>query len=149
MAIADALLAHRTGLFRVMGEPDKRAIKRLRLTAKALGLEWPQHVTLEAYELALDHRDPKQAAFMLAIRRAGPPASYMPYVEGVRPWHSAMAATYAHATAPLRRLADRYVIQATLRWTTAGYYPNVTELLRLPEGWRARMSGAGRATCRG
>jgi exoribonuclease R len=26
-----------------------------------------------------------------------------------------MAATYAHATAPLRRLADRYVIEATLQ----------------------------------
>jgi len=32
----------------------------------------------------------------------------------VIPWHSAMAATYAHATAPLRRLADRYVIEAVL-----------------------------------
>ena len=30
------------------------------------------------------------------------------------PWHAAMAATYAHATAPLRRLADRYVLQAAL-----------------------------------
>jgi exoribonuclease R len=114
LAIADALLAYRTGLFRVMGEPDRRAIKRLRLTAKALGLDWPQEVALEAYERTLDHNDPKQAAFMLAIRRAGPPAGYMPYVEGVTPWHSAMAASYAHATAPLRRLADRYVVQATL-----------------------------------
>jgi exoribonuclease R len=117
LAIADALLAHRTGLFRVMDEPDQRAIKRLRLTAKALDLDWPQHMSLETYELTLDHDDPKQAAFMLAIRRAGPPAGYMPYVEGVRPWHSAMAASYAHATAPLRRLADRYVVQAA--WAVA------------------------------
>ena len=51
---------------------------------------------------------------MLAIRRAGQGASYVPYREGVVPWHSAMAATYAHATAPLRRLADRYVVMATL-----------------------------------
>jgi exoribonuclease R len=114
LAIADALLAHRTGLFRVMGEPANRAIKRLRLTAKALGLDWPRQVALEAYERTLDHHDPKQAAFMQAIRRAGPPAGYMRYVEGVKPWHSAMAASYAHATAPLRRLADRYVVQATL-----------------------------------
>lgn len=114
LAIADALLAHGTGLFRVMGEPDKRAIKRLRFTAKALGLDWPRHVSLDAYERMLDQSDPKQAAFMLAIRRAGPPAAYVPYAEGVLPWHSAMAATYAHATAPLRRLADRYVVQATL-----------------------------------
>jgi exoribonuclease R len=32
----------------------------------------------------------------------------------VRPWHAAVAATYAHATAPLRRLGDRYVIEAAL-----------------------------------
>lgn len=114
MAIANVLLANRTGLFRVMGEPDKRAIKRLRLTARAHGLDWPQHVTLEDYGRKLDPSDPKQAAFMLAIRRAGPPAAYAPFVEGRKPWHSAMAASYAHATAPLRRLADRYVVDATL-----------------------------------
>jgi exoribonuclease R len=51
---------------------------------------------------------------MLAIRRAGRGASYVPYQEGVVPWHAAMAATYAHATAPLRRLADRYVVRAAL-----------------------------------
>ena len=51
---------------------------------------------------------------MLAIRRAGQGASYVPFAEGQVPWHSAMAATYAHATAPLRRLADRYVIRAAL-----------------------------------
>jgi exoribonuclease R len=31
-----------------------------------------------------------------------------------KPWHSAMAATYAHATAPMRRLADRYVLELLL-----------------------------------
>ena len=51
---------------------------------------------------------------MLAIRRSGQRAEYAPYQDGVRPWHWAMAATYVHATAPLRRLADRYVNEATL-----------------------------------
>ena len=55
---------------------------------------------------ALDPQDPRQAAFMLAIRRSSPGASYAPYQDGVVPWHAAMAATYAHATAPLRRLVD-------------------------------------------
>ncbi len=40
--------------------------------------------------------------------------SYEPYAPGVTPWHAAMAATYTHATAPLRRLADRYVVEAAL-----------------------------------
>jgi exoribonuclease R len=66
------------------------------------------------FQKRLDPTDPRQAAMMLAIRRAGARAMYAPYREGVTPWHAAMAATYAHATAPLRRLADRYVVQATL-----------------------------------
>jgi exoribonuclease R len=115
LAIADALLAHRTGLFRVMPEPDDRAIWRLRHSAKALGLDWPKHEPLKQFEQSLDATDPRHAAFRAAVRRAGPSASYAPFQDGVTPWHSAMAATYAHATAPLRRLADRYVIEATLQ----------------------------------
>ena len=114
LAIADLLQAHRTGLFRVMAGPEKPAVKRLRFTARALGIDWPNGVDLDAFERKLDQHDPKQAALMLAIRRAGPGASYAPYREGIVPWHEAMAATYAHATAPLRRLADRYVVQAAL-----------------------------------
>ena len=97
-----------------MGEPDKRSIKRLRHSARALGLDWPKSMSLDQLERRLDPADPKDASFMLAIRRAGAPAGYMPYKDGVVPWHSAMAATYVHATAPLRRLADRYVVEATL-----------------------------------
>ncbi|RZF66449.1 RNB domain-containing ribonuclease [Sphingomonas populi] len=114
MAIADALAAHHTGLFRVMAAPDARAIARLRNTARAYHLDWPEAQSLDEYARTLDAADPQQAAFMLAIRRAGQGASYTPYRDGVKPWHAAMAATYAHATAPLRRLADRYVVEATL-----------------------------------
>lgn len=114
LAVADLLQAHRTGLFRVMAGPQPPAVKRLRLTARALGIEWGTGTPLEVFERTLDQHDPRQAALMLAIRRAGPGASYAPYKEGVVPWHAAMAATYAHATAPLRRLADRYVIRAAL-----------------------------------
>ena len=115
LAVADVLLEHRTGLFRVMAEPDERSAWRLRHTAKALGLVWPRHVTLKQFEDGLDSTDPRHAAFMTAVRRSGPGASYAAYQPGVVPWHSAMAATYAHATAPLRRLADRYVIEAALQ----------------------------------
>jgi VacB/RNase II family 3'-5' exoribonuclease len=114
LAVAGTLQVHRTGLFRVMPEPDARAVKRLRQTARAFGLVWPQMESLAQFELGLDPADPKQAAFMLAVRRASAPAGYVPYREGAPPWHAAMAATYAHATAPLRRLADRYVVMAAL-----------------------------------
>ena len=114
LAIADALQAHHTGLFRVMAGPDERAVKRLRFTARALGIDWPAGQPLTERERRLDPADPKQAAFMAAIRRAGEGAGYEPWRAGVVPWHAALQATYAHATAPLRRLADRYVVQAAL-----------------------------------
>jgi exoribonuclease R len=114
MAIADAMLAHHTGLFRVMSEPDDFKVQRLRNAAQALGQSWPATTSLRDYQRTLDPTDPQQAALMLEIRHASPGASYQPYKEGVVPWHEAMAATYAHATAPLRRLADRYVVRCAL-----------------------------------
>ena len=114
MAVADLLQAHRTGLFRVMAAPDSHAEARLRLTARAFGIAWPEAAPLAQFEKTLDPLDPRHAAFMLAVRRAGRGASYVPYRDGQTPWHAAMAATYAHATAPLRRLADRYVVRAAL-----------------------------------
>ncbi len=114
LAVADALQAAGTGLFRVMSEPSDFAVRRLRLTAQAFGLDWSDQMSLALFEKTLDPDDPRHAAFMLAVRRAGEGASYVPFRPDVTPWHAAMAATYAHATAPLRRLADRYVIRAAL-----------------------------------
>ncbi|MDP5280294.1 RNB domain-containing ribonuclease [Sphingomonas sp. DG1-23] len=125
MAIAEVLRAHATGLFRVMAEPDDHAVARLRQTAAAFGLHWPAMAPLAQFEARLDSRDPKQAAFMLAVRRAGQGASYQPFQPGIVPWHAAVAASYAHATAPLRRLADRYVIRATLAVANGRPVPGV------------------------
>ncbi len=114
LAVADALQAAHTGLFRVMAVPDASAETRLRRTAEAFHLDWPVALPLSAFEKTLRPTVPPQAAFMLAVRRAGRGASYVPWRAGEVPWHAAMAATYAHCTAPLRRLADRYVLQAVL-----------------------------------
>jgi exoribonuclease R len=53
----------------------------------------------------------------------------------VKPWHAPMAATYAHATAPLRRLADRYVIRAALAVANGQPVPPVVTdaFTRLPK----------------
>ena len=114
LAVADLLQAHGTGLFRVMAEPDDRAVNRLRHTARGLGLQWPAQASLADLERRLDPADPRQATFMLAVQRSSQGTGYVPYRKGERPWHAAVAATYAHATAPLRRLADRYVVRAAL-----------------------------------
>jgi exoribonuclease R len=135
LAVAQALLDHRTGLFRVMAGPDERAVERLRQTARAFALDWPAAVPLTTFEHGLDPADPRQAAFMLAVRRAGSGASYAPWREEVKPWHAAIAASYVHATAPLRRLADRYVIRAALAVCNGQQVPQaVTDAFeKLPE----------------
>ncbi|MFS2108388.1 RNB domain-containing ribonuclease [Sphingomonas sp. Sphisp140] len=135
LATAEVLQAHHTGLFRVMAEPDAAAVQRLRNTARALGIAWPVAEPLARFRDGLDAADPQQAALMLAIRRAGQGASYAPWSADAAPWHAAVAAPYVHATAPLRRLADRYVIRATLAIMTGQPVPDaVTEAFqRLPK----------------
>ncbi len=114
LAVADAMFHAGVGLFRVMDGPDDRAVRRLRHTALAFGLTWGQDESLDAFARRLDPNRPADAAFSMAVRRAGGGADYVAFKAGVKPWHAAMAATYAHATAPLRRLADRYVVQTAL-----------------------------------
>ena len=135
LAIAEALFAHHTGLFRVMAPPDGRAERRLRHSARAFALDWPAAAPLAQFERTLDPADPRHAAFMHAIRRAGAGASYAPFRHGERPWHAAVAAPYAHATAPLRRLADRYVVRAALAIANGETLPEAVSeaFARLPK----------------
>ncbi|MEO8175529.1 MAG: RNB domain-containing ribonuclease, partial [Sphingomicrobium sp.] len=79
LAIGQALCERGTGIFRIMPEPDDYAVRRLRQSAKALGVDWPKPMSLAERERGLDPNDPKQAAFMLAIRRTGAHASYAPF----------------------------------------------------------------------
>jgi exoribonuclease R len=103
-----------TGLFRVMPEVDERRHRLLKHSARAFGLEWNDGQSLEEFERSLARDDPRTSAFLIAVRRAAGGANYAPFDATERPWHSAVAATYAQATAPLRRLQDRYVIEAAL-----------------------------------
>ncbi|HWL44973.1 MAG TPA: RNB domain-containing ribonuclease [Ilumatobacter sp.] len=147
LAVADALYAAGTGLFRVMAEVDERGIRRLRSSARAFGLDWPKHQSLADFEQSLPRSDPRTSAFLLAVRRAGGGASYAPYAPGVRPWHAAVAATYAQATAPLRRLQDRYVIEATLAVANGRAVPDEVQAAfeRLPKAMARADQRAGRA----
>jgi exoribonuclease R len=84
LAVAQALLAHGTGLFRVMAGPDDKAVARLRQTALALALDWPAAMPLAQFEKTLDPAQPRQAAFMMAVRRAGNGAGYAPLSRACR-----------------------------------------------------------------
>lgn len=145
LAVAQLLQANQTGLFRVMAGPDDRAERRLRQTAKAFGLVWPPAAPLAQFEKLLSAADPRHAAFMLAVRRAGQGASYAAFDPANPPWHAAVAAPYAHATAPLRRLADRYVIEAALALANGRAVPDpvADAFARLPAAMARAQARTG------
>lgn len=110
MAIGSLFQDARTGLFRVMDEPEPRALESLRRAAHALGIAWGSHELLRDLQRRMDPENFSHQRFLLDARRAGGRARYALYDSHKPPWHSAIATTYAHATAPMRRLADRYVL---------------------------------------
>ncbi len=144
MAIGTMFKESGVGLFRVMSEPDPRAVERLRRTAHALGIPWTESETLRDLQKRLDTQNVTHQRFMLDARRAGGRAGYAVYQSGVVPWHSAIAATYAHATAPMRRLADRYVLDLAVLIANERAIPPtlLDQLTRLP---KVMEQGEGRA----
>jgi exoribonuclease R len=133
LAVAKRMLDAHVGLFRVMPEPQPAALRMLHHTAEALGVTWPKQMTLHELDRTLDPTNTRHAAFALAARRAGGGATYATYATfepDVVPWHAAVAATYAHATAPLRRLADRYVLDLVCLLDSGGS-PSASDLASL------------------
>lgn len=147
LTVAETLYEAGTGLFRVMPDVDERRHRKLRHSARAFGLEWPREVPLATFERSLPRDDPRTSAFLIAVRRAAGGAGYAPFDPDERPWHSAVAATYAQATAPLRRLQDRYVIEATLAVANGRAVPEaiLEGFERLPQAMSQGDQRANRA----
>ncbi len=110
MAAAQLMVRGRVGLLRTLPEPDPRAIDRLRLTARALGIEWPAARDYPGFIRSLDPARDTHVAMLTACTTVLRGAGYAAFNGSlpVQPMQSAIAAEYTHATAPLRRLVDRY-----------------------------------------
>ncbi|MEU9389714.1 RNB domain-containing ribonuclease [Streptomyces sp. NPDC048324] len=117
MAAADLMLAAGTGILRTLPAAPDGAVGRLRRTAHALHIDWPHHVSYAQLIRSLDPHDPHHAAFLQECTTLLRGAGYTVFRGGVLPaitTHAAVAAPYAHCTAPLRRLADRYASEICL-----------------------------------
>ena len=137
MAAAELMLAAGYGILRVQPPPDERAIGRFRLQARALGVEWPSGSSYPELIRSLDPAQPRQAALLQEAAGIGRGAGYEAF-DGTPPkqrTHFSIAADYAHATAPLRRLQDRWVSECCLAASTGAEPPGwVREgLAALPE----------------
>ena len=112
MAAAEIMLEGKVGILRTMPAPDGESEARFRRQTKALGHPWPEGIAYGQYLRGLDTADPKQLALMNAAGSLFRGAGYTPF-DGEVPQEqtqAAIAAAYAHTTAPLRRLVDRFVL---------------------------------------
>jgi exoribonuclease R len=117
MAAADLMLAYGTGVLRTLPTAPDGAVGRLRRTAHALHIDWPHHVSYAALVRSLDPGIPHHAAFLQECTTLLRGAGYTVFRDGALPsltTHAAVAAPYAHCTAPLRRLVDRYASEICL-----------------------------------
>ncbi|CAM0999710.1 Ribonuclease II [Rhodanobacter sp. Root179] len=110
MAAAYLMVRAKVGILRTLPPPDPHAIARLRITARALAIDWPDALDYPGFIRSLDPSSDVHVAMLTACTSVLRGAGYAAF-NGTLPgqsMHSALAAQYAHATAPLRRLVDRY-----------------------------------------
>ena len=114
MCAARLMLDAGVGIVRTMPPPAQTDYERLRRTAAGLGIDWPVDVTYAQLVRTLDPKVPEHAAFLNLVTALLRSAGYVEVTEPVGDRepdvlsHAAVAAAYAHVTAPLRRLVDRY-----------------------------------------
>ena len=115
MAAASLMLDAKVGVLRTMPEPDEKAFTAFRLQTEALGRPWKVGEYGE-YLRSLDRDDPLTQPVLEAAASLFRGAGYVTF-DGSVPSNieqAAIAAPYAHATAPLRRLVDRWALAICL-----------------------------------
>ena len=112
MAAAKLMLEGKVGILRTMRAPDERSLRHFRLQTEALGRPWDGEVSYGEFLRSLDPVDPRQLAILHSAGMLFRGAGYTAF-DGSVPDDAAQAAigaAYAHTTAPLRRLIDRFVL---------------------------------------
>ena len=118
MCAADLMLEGGVGILRTLPPPGEDTIETFRRRAGALGVDWPVGDPYGDLIRALDPARPAHAALVTHAARLFRGAGYVGF-DGAPPagddrLHAAVAAPYAHVTAPLRRLVDRFANEIVL-----------------------------------
>lgn len=158
MCAARIMLEHRgtpIGLLRTMPPPPDSAIASMRRTAAALDVAWPADVPVGRMLAGLDANTPAALVLMSEATSLLRGAGYTILGDLDQPTagqltHSAIGAPYAHVTAPLRRLADRFTTEVCLAhcagtevpaWVIDGLGP-AAETLRRTDSVAAKVDRA-------
>ena len=153
MAAAELMLSAGVGILRTMPPADERALQRFRRQAKALGVPWSGKQSYGEFLRSLDRDNPRHLALIYEATGLFRGAGYTPF-DGAppeQPLHAAVASTYAHVTAPLRRLVDRFGLAACASISAGEEIPDwVREALpTLPEIMKRtdQLAGAVNRAC--
>ena len=163
MCAARIMVECGVGILRTLPPARPEDYARLRRVAAALGIDWPAAQPYPELVRGLDHAVPAHAAFMDQAMSLFRGSGYLAFGAGgigvpaddeasdtEEAVHSAIAARYAHVTAPLRRLVDRYGEEVCIAACAQAPVPEWV-LQALPElpgvmeqtGKRARAIGRG------
>ena len=166
MCAARIMVECGVGILRTLPPARPEDYARLRRVAAALGIDWPAARPYPELVRGLDHAVPAHAAFMDQAMSLFRGSGYLAFGAGgvavpaddeasdaEEAVHSAIAARYAHVTAPLRRLVDRYGEEICIA-ACAGRSAPEWVLQALPDlpgimeqtGKRARAIGRGALT---
>lgn len=110
MAAAHIMLEAGVGILRTMPAADDAAVAAFRLRTVALGMPWNASAPYGDYLRGLDRNDPQTLAVLQAAAFLFRGAGYVAFdgTAPADPVQAAVASPYAHVTAPLRRLVDRW-----------------------------------------
>ena len=166
MCAARIMVECGVGILRTLPPARPEDYARLRRVAAALGIDWPAAQPYSEFVRGLDHAVPAHAAFMDQAMSLFRGSGYLAFGAGgvgvpaddeasdaEEAVHSAIAARYAHVTAPLRRLVDRYGEEICIAACAGRSVPEWV-LQALPDlpgimeqtGKRARAIGRGALT---
>ncbi|MEU2350262.1 RNB domain-containing ribonuclease [Modestobacter sp. NPDC049651] len=113
---AGLMLDGGVGILRTLPPADPAAVAALRRLAPGLGVDWPDGAGPGDVIATLDPAQPRHAAFLDAAASLLRGAAYTAF-DGRPPaetGHGGVGAPYAHVTAPLRRLVDRFGTEVCL-----------------------------------
>jgi exoribonuclease R len=147
MAAATLMLRGGVGLLRTMPPPKPEAVAKLQAAAGSLGVAWPAGASVGAVVASVEPATARGAAFLDQAADLLRGAGYTAF-DGSPPaetGHGGVGAPYAHVTAPLRRLADRYATETCLALFESREVPQWARaaLPRLPKSMAEsdRMAG--------
>jgi exoribonuclease R len=126
MSAATLMVEAGIGVLRTLPEPDDGAVEWLRRSARSLRIDWPKTASVAEMLAGLDPRSPEALALYMDTTRLLRGAGYTSF-DGDLPeltTHAGVGAAYAHVTAPLRRLVDRFGAEICLAVSAGNNVPD-------------------------